>query len=275
MSTVKLPLRRLGGTVLVAGTAVLAACQTTPRAGSDTRVQVTEIPTQREQLRGGYRHLHPALRAGVTRADFEAGRLVQGECAEPDATQPQGRRWVGVTVLLPAGTAIAAQSLIEVDTTGQGGRHRHGRFVGAGPALNGTTGFVPWPGSDRRAAWCRASDAATSGVLRVLVRGAVPTWEHPFAVAELARPDRFSVADFAAGRVAVVRCQLKVVDGGDWHAPDWLARVPPGLNLKIGDVVRLRAGADEGSKDTGPEAQVLARLDGERGPGGNAVVRCH
>ena len=142
---------------------LVSACQTTPRAGSETRAQVTDLPAQREQLRGGYRHLHPALRAGVTRADFEAGRLVQGDCAEPDATQPQGRRWVGVTVLLPAGTAIAAQSVIEVDTTGQGGRHRHGRFVGAGPALNGTTGFVPWPGTDRRAAWCRASDAATGG----------------------------------------------------------------------------------------------------------------
>lgn len=265
------PMRALA---LVAVGLLVGACQSTPGPGSETRAQVTELPAQRGDLRGGHRYLHPALRAGVTRADLEAGRLVRGECAEPDAGRPQGRRWVGVTALLPAGTPVTLRSLIEVDTAGDAGPLRHGRYRGPGPALDATTGFATEPGGERLAVWCRPPGAAAGSALRVLVRGTVPAWEHAFAVAEMQRHDRFSDADFAQGRVAVVRCQLKVVDGGDWHAPDWLARVPPGLALRPGDVVRLRAGAVEGSTDTDPEPQVLARVDGERGPGGNAVVRC-
>lgn len=262
------------GAALVAMAVLVSACQTTPRAGSETRAQVTDLPAQREQLRGGYRHLHPALRDGVTRAELDAGRLVRGECAEPDPTQPQGRRWIGVTVLLPANSQAAPRTLIEVDTRDASGPMRHGRYLGPLPALNATTGFATEPGSDRLAVWCHRPGVAARQVLQVVVRGTVQGWEHAFATAEWLRHDRFSDADFAAGRVAVVRCQLKMADGGNWHTPDWLARVPPGLRVGTGDVVRLRVGAEEGSRDSGPEPQVLARMDGESSPGGNAVVRC-
>lgn len=259
---------------LLALTTLLAACQTTPSPGSETRAQVTERPASRDALRGGYLFLQPALQAGVDRATVEAGRLVRGECAEPDPSAPQGRRWIGVTALLPAGVQAAPRSLIDVDAPGQTGRLRHAVWRAAGPALDARTGFPTDAVGDRLAVWCRAAPDAPASRLRLRVSGPVSAWEHDFAVAERARLARFSDADFAAGRVAVLRCQLKVIDGGDWYQPVWLARVPDGLALRVDDVVRLRAGATEGSKDTGPEPQVIARLDGERAPAGLAVVNC-
>lgn len=259
---------------LAALTTLLAACQTTPSPGSETRAQVTETPRSRDDLRGGYLFLQPALQAGVDRATVEAGRLVRGECAEPEPGASPGRRWIGATVLLPAGVQAAPGSLIDVEVTGQRGRLRHGVWRAAGPALDARTGFPTDATGDRLAVWCRGASDAPAGTLRMRVWGPVPAWEHDFAVAERARLARFSDADFAAGRVAVLRCQLKVIDGGDWHQPEWLARVPEGLALRVGDVVRLRSGATEDSRDTGPEPQVIARLDGVRAPGGLAVVTC-
>ncbi|QIM51276.1 hypothetical protein [Hydrogenophaga crocea] len=256
--------------------ALLAGCETAPRAGADTRAQVVEVLRERQALRDGHPELHPALRAGVTAQEMEAGRLVQGECAEPDATRPLGLRWTGVTALLPAGTAaasLAPGSVIEVRDPrpawpvrpgGPPPAHLHGGFAGSAA---GTADAARTP------TLCHAAGLPGS-VWRVRLRGAVPGWMHPFAQAGLQRLEAFSDDDFRAGRVLRLACQLKVVDGGDWYAPVWIARAPEGLPLRVGDVVRLRAGAEAQSKDAGPAAEVLARDSSASAPGGNAVVRC-
>jgi predicted small secreted protein len=255
---------------------LLTGCETAPRAGTETRAQVVEVLRERQALRDGQPELHPALRAGVTAQAIEAGRLVQGECAEPDATRPQGLRWTRVTALLPVGTtagSLAPGSVIEVREprpawpAGPGDAppaYLHGQFAGSAA---GATDAAPTP------TLCHPAGQAAS-VWRVRLRGAVPGWAHPFAQAGLQRLEAFSDDDVRAGRVVRLTCQLKVADGGDWYAPVWIARAPERLPLRVGDVVRLRAGAEASSKDAGPAAEVLARDSTGNAPGGNAVVRC-
>jgi hypothetical protein len=102
-----------------------------------------------------------------------------------------------------------------------------------------------------------------------------PAWQHDFASAALQRLDALRDEDFAAGRVLRLGCQLKVLDGGDWYVPQWVVVAPAPLRLKVGDVVRLRAGAQMESKDVAPRAEVLARIDHIAAPAGNATVRCN
>lgn len=104
--------------------------------------------------------------------------------------------------------------------------------------------------------------------------GPVPAWAFDFAAAGLRRLDALRDSDLAAGRVLRLGCQLKVLDGGDWYTPTWVATTPEALHLKPGEVVRLRAGAEAGSKDAGPPAEVLGRSSGVATPGGKALVRC-
>jgi hypothetical protein len=250
---------------------LLAGCETAPRAGTETTAQVLDVVSDRHSLRDGHAELHPALRAGVTRADLEAGRLVQGECALPDATQPRGLRWHTLTTLLPAGTPPATTGLLDVRdpqgawpaTGAQPPPRLHGRYVGPAPAA-----------ADPQAPTLCQPPGLPAGQWRIKLRGPLPAWMFDFAQPALQRMAAFSDADFASGRVLRLGCQLKVADGGDWYVPTWIARAPDGLPLQRGDVVRLRAGAEANSKDAGPPAEVLGLQAGTRAPGGNAVVRC-
>jgi hypothetical protein len=78
----------------------------------------------------------------------------------------------------------------------------------------------------------------------------------------------------SAGRIVVAGCQLKVVDGSDWTRPSWIARVPAGPALGVGELVRSRTGAEDGSRAVGSPAEVLERLPAVPQPGGLDVVRC-
>ncbi len=264
------PLARPVFAALLAGL-LLAGCETAPRAGTETTAQVLHVVSERHNLRDGHAELHPALRAGVTRADLEAGRLVHGECAMPDATQPRGLRWHTLTTLLPPGTPTAPGGWVDLrdpqgawPATGPHPPPRlHGRYVGQAPAA-----------ADPQAPTLCHPPGPPAGQWRMKLRGPLPAWMFDFAQPALQRLAAFSDAEFASGRVLRLGCQLKVADGGDWYVPTWIARAPEGLRLKAGDVVRLRAGAEADSKDAGPTAEVLGPQPGVSAPGGNAVVRC-
>lgn len=243
------------------------------------------MPRQRVELDARHAALHAALRAGVTRADFAAGRLVRGQCAERDASKPGGVAWVTATALLPPRASAAPKTLLLVataassesaDVGGADSMRLHGPSVGNVPVLDDSNGIRTDPVIGTSAplrALCRPP-STPAGLVQIEVMGPVRPWEFDFAAAELARHAQFSDAELATGAVVQVSCQLKVLDGGDWYAPVWLGRAPAGLNLAPGDVVALRAGAEENSKDVEPPAQVLARA--ERGADRRQVdlVRC-
>ncbi|HSX95269.1 MAG TPA: hypothetical protein VLG41_20255 [Hydrogenophaga sp.] len=258
--------------------AALAACETAPRAGSQTQAQVLDVVKDRHAVRDGHPELYAALRAGVTRRELDEGRLVEGECGVPDGAQPSGMRWHTMTVLLPPGVRLPSGSVADVRELraawpapdGSVPARLHGVYESTATVLGdaGAAALGPRPGTR-----CQVPDAP-SGRWRVALRGPVPAWAFDFAEAGLRRLDALRDSDLAAGRVLRLGCQLKVLDGGDWYAPVWVATAPDTLRLKPGEVVRLRAGAEAGSKDTGPPAEVLERHSGVAAPGGHALVRC-
>lgn len=250
------PFAPVARTALLGLAAALAACQSAPRVGSETQAQVLEVVRDRHQLRDGHPELYAALRAGVTRRELEDGRVLQGECAMPDPSQPQGLRWHTLTTVAPQDLRLPRGSLIKVENAQGAWPTRtqvppprlHGRFLGSAPAAPSPT-------------MCQ-DDGARSGQWQMALRGPVPAWAFDFAQPALARLDSLSQDEMDAGRVLRVGCQLKVLDGGDWYAPVWIARSAPGLHLQAGEVVSLRTGAAVDSKQTGPLAEVLARAAG-------------
>jgi hypothetical protein len=256
---------------------VLAGCESTPRVGEVVTAQVTAQPRARAELTGGFTPLHAALRAGVVRADAERGRLVLAQCLEPDAGAPDGLRARVATLLLPEGVQAPPGALLDIDTLG--GAHatdsrRHGRFVALAPASSAQAEPAAWRTVFGRARPLCRPPGLPEGRWRVQSTRTVAAWELGFAQAERARHDAFSDADFAAGRVLELRCQLKVLDGSDWTLMTWLARAAEGPPPPVGAVLRLRAGAEEGGDAPGPPAQVLGPAPGVAAPGGQAVVRC-
>lgn len=265
------PLSRVAA---VAALVLLSACETTPSVGATATAQVIAIPRSRADLPGSYGEVHAAVRAGVTRSSAERGRLVLGQCAERDPTAHRGVRWRSVTTVLPEGVAATRGTLVEIDqlvaSPSDEGRH-HGRFVAAGGTLD-PAHAIPSSVSDEPGTVCRPG-GLPGGRMRVRLHSPVPADAYDFGAAELRRQQQFSDAELAAGRVVTLACQLKVVDGSDWYKAGWIARMPEGLDLQVGDAVRVRAGAEDASKDVEPMTQVLA-LDATAAARRNAVVRC-
>lgn len=269
---------------------LLGGCQTTPPPGSDIRAQVFAVPLTRVALDHGAGHgnLHAALRAGATAADAAAKRVVLGSCGLPAPASPGETRLYTVTTVLPAGTQVAPGALLQLQLDGDpfsgprlDGRFPavHGRFVAilpAGTALDENTG-IAWrlrPGdTPTMQVRCRPAGGAP-GLLQAAYFRTVRDDEMHFAAAEAARHAQFSDAELAAGAVVRVGCQLKMADGAQWHTPEFLARAPAGLKPQVGDIVRLRAGVDEGSRLGGPVGQVTAREGAAPTPGGRIIVGC-
>jgi hypothetical protein len=272
---------RVAAAPLALGVAVLAAgCESIPAPGTTITAQVMEAPRTRAELAGGYGHLYPALRAGVTRADAQGGRLVIAQCGEPDTAVRDGVRWHVVTTVLPPALKPTPGLLLDVEvplapdpvTGATSTPRRHGVVVAAAAAPDPAQ-MVPSAVGDSLRPVCQPPGSAT-GRWRVQFSRTVAPWEIDFAVAELARRDRFGDAEIGAGRVVLVGCQLKVIDGADWNRPTWLARAPAGVAPRVGDIVRVRAGASEMGKDVEPLSEVLGPAPGVSAPQGLAVVRC-
>jgi hypothetical protein len=265
----------------VLGVAVLlAGCESIPAPGTTIVAQVMEVPRTRAELAGAYGHLYQALRAGVTRADAQSERLVIAQCGQPDTAARDGMRWHVVTTVLPPTLRPTPGLVLDVEVTlpqdsvagASSAPRRHGAFVAA-VATPDPAQMVRSAIADSLRPLCLPPGSA-SGHWRVQFSRTVAPWEIDFAVAELARRDRVADAEIGAGRVALVGCQLKVIDGGDWNRPTWLARAPEGVALRVGDVVRVHAGASEMGKDVEPLSEVLGPAPGVVAPQGLAVVRC-
>ncbi len=273
---------------------LLAACQTTPPPGDLIVGEVADVPRTRVELTRGATHgdLHPALRAGATPADAAAGRLLLAGCAWPDPAAPGGARLYTVTTLVPAGVdrprGLWLQLGVEdaaFETRPLQGRFPavHGRFIAAAQLetpLDAHTG-VPWrlrpEDPPQFQVHCRPDAAAPTQAAAIGFRRVGET-ELRFAAAEAQRYAQFTDAELAAGAVVRVRCRLRMADGTDWHTPEFVARAPAGLDLAPGDVVRLRAGTEEGALQAGSPGQVIERTrpSSARGPasGPGAGVPC-
>jgi hypothetical protein len=263
----------------------LVGCESTPSIGQVVNAHVLAVPQSRADLKGGFTDLHAALSAGVGRAEADEGRLWRAQCVEPGASAADGLQPRIATLLLPEGTALRAGAVVDIeahprveaaDSRPANDRSRHGRFVAVvaegGRAVEEDAADCP-SSFDCLRPVCQPEGLA-GGHWRVQLFGAVQAWEVDFAQAERARHGAFDDAEIAVGRVVVIACQLKVVDGGDWNRLRWLARVPSGATPGVGDVVQVRVGAREFSRDVGPIAEVLAPTSSAARPPGIGVVRC-
>jgi hypothetical protein len=268
----------------------LSACQTTPSPGSQIRAQVHAVPLTRQALEHGasYSELHAALRAGATAADAKAQRVVLAGCGLPEAGPVGSARLYTVTTVLPADVVLARGAVLQLKVEGEPfsasrleGRFPavHGQFQAVAPAgqpLDGNTGVL-WrlkPG-DTPALQVRCLPVGGEpGLVQAAYFRTVRDDEMHFAAAEAARHALFSDAELANGRVLRVRCRLRMADGAEWHTPEFLARAPGELSLQAGDLVRLRAGVDEGSRQGGPVGQVLAREEAATASARRTSVDC-
>ncbi len=250
--------------------ALLAGCSVGPTSGSVTQAQVISLPALRSSLGGGSRDLHGAVRAGVQRDDVAAGRLVRGDCVEPDPEAYGGRVAFTVTTLLPAGTPWPVNSLVDVvtpagvtpDAVGARPTRQHGQFVNFAPEVAGS-----------EPPRCHPPGAAP-GAMRLAIAVRYQTWQFDFAQAEVRRHDQFSDADFASRSVVELGCRVEAMGDRDFMQQRWFARLPPGMALAAGDTVRLRAGAAEGSKDVAPLAEIIGPAPRPAGLGTTTRVPC-
>ncbi len=282
---------QVAAVMLAAATALLAGCQTTPAPGRELVGDVVAVPRTRAELTQGASHanLHAAVRAGVGPADVAAHRLVLASCALPDPGSSDGARLHTITTLVPAGTRLAPGMRLVLRAPGDpfAGPRIQGRFPAvhaaflearAAEAPLDPSSSVPWrlkPGDPiRQLVRCHpvggAPDQAEASFFRTVGEA-----ELRYAAAEAARVAGFTDAELSAGAAVRVRCALKLADGAEWHTPEFLARSPKGVNLRQGDIVRLRAGADEGSLQTGPLGEVLGRVDIPSAPGAARRSACH
>lgn len=261
-----LPLPALAASAL----ALLSGCQAGPSAGSVTQAQVISLPALRSSLGGGSRDLHAAVRAGVQRDDVAAGRLVRGDCVEPDPEAYGGRVPFTVTTVLPAGTPWPVTSLVDVvtpagvtpDAVGARPTRQHGRFATLASEVAGS-----------EPPRCHPPGAAP-GAMRVAIAVRYQTWQFDFAQAEVQRHDQFSDADFASRAVVELGCRVEAMGDRNFMQQRWFARMPPGMALAAGDTVRLRAGAAEHSKDVAPLAEILGPAPRPAGLGPAMRVPC-
>ncbi len=263
-------LRSSVATILVSCFAALSGCQIVPAPGSTVTAEILSRPAVRDSLGGGYRDLHAAMRAGVSRSDVERGRLVRGDCFEPDPSVQGGRTSLTMTTLLPEGVGLPWPTLVDVttaqdampDAAGVRSLHLHGRYLATVPG--GDSGERPH---------CRPEGAAP-GARRLAIRNVVQPWEHDFAVAEVRRHDQFSDAELAARRVVELGCRVEAFGDDDFMVVRWFARLPAGMSLSTGDVVRARVGAAEDSKDTAPRTQILESVPAPAALGGARRIGC-
>jgi hypothetical protein len=124
-------------------------------------------------------------------------------------------------------------------------QRQHGRYLGP---LADAAGREP--------PRCRPEGSAP-GVMRLNVSMRYSAWQHDFAAAEVARHAQFTDAEFDAREVVELGCRVEALGDADFMRVRWFARRPPGMPLATGDIVRLRAGASEDSKDVTPLAQIL------------------
>lgn len=262
--------------LLAAAAGLLAGCQTTPAPGREVLGEVVSVPRTRAELTQGasYANLHAAVQAGASPADAAAQRLVLASCAMPDSSSPDGARLFTVTTVLPVGTRLATDTRLVLRAPGDpfagpriNGRYPavHAEFAAARAVetpLNPAT-HVPWrlkPGDlQRLLVRCRPLGGPAEQAEAAFFR-TVGEAELRYAAAEAARVAGFSDAELAAGTVVRVRCALRMADGAEWQTPEFVARAPEGLNPRQGDVVRVRAGADEGSLQAGPLSEVVDRV---------------
>ena len=106
-----------------------------------------------------------------------------------------------------------------------------------------------------RCQWSKSGDPVA---VQVLDR--IPSFELDYSKAERARHRLFSDEELQKGQIGIGRCALKDTFGEVYYQPEWIFRVPVGMTIQKGDVVQVKLGEAEGSRQVGQLSEMTRSL---------------
>ena len=234
----------------------LSSCAIMPSRGDRFVMVVTRIPTQRQHLQ-----YHPglslALKSGVTRETVTSGRLVISGCYdEKEIDSPGTGRRHGFS-FIPEGVTVDKGDVIEVAAEEAEGTHfAYARFFGRYIKKYKTneTEYFPYKYSVSGKEF-RCGPVSPDGVMLVEVYSTAKYWDYDLARAEGLRNDQIGDKELEQGRIAIGECSPGV---DSWAI--WKVRIPPGLDVKVGDYLEAIAGSYEASGSLGPISEALQKV---------------
>jgi hypothetical protein len=255
---------------------LLAGCQTTPNQGSIGRVQVLDVPAQRQAL-----HAHQQVREEleVFEAEIRQKQLVHVTCVIPDPGAYNGERQWNRLVILPKRGMVSEGDTINLQVMPDGPLKDQVFVFNARLQDPPAEAFYEYVVNGSKTVFRDLKcDIGADGLpLRVKVLRPIPVFELEYAKAERARHRQFADSDFTAGRVGIGSCSLRDTLGEVYYQPIWLFRIPGGIPVNIGDVVELLLGEAESGPGVGNVSQMVSVLGrGKDFPGdGHAAIYCN
>lgn len=234
--------------------ALLASgCATTPAPGEKIVLTVTEIPHERHQLEHNPA-LSLALKRGVTRADVTSKRLINAGCYE---LRPDGSTYYRqVLSLMPIGVTVKSgdifQSSAEMARIDKWSSLSFGRYVGSSQASDAD--FFPYKYAISNKAY-RCDETLPKDVVAVQAYFAVEAHLFDDALAEAKRNNQITDEELALGRIIIGDCAIGLES---WAV--WKARLPPELEVHVGDYLEAIAGSHEGPGSTGPLSTAIQKV---------------
>lgn len=235
---------------------LLSACETMPSHGDRFVMVVTRIPTQRQQLQN-HPGLSLALKRGVSREDVKSGRLMVSGCSfEKEKDRPFVLIRHGFS-LLPEGVKAERGEVIEItaeEADGTDGPYARffGRYIRKYKVNE--SDFFPYTYSVSGKEF-RCGTVSPNGEMLVEVYSAAKYWDYDLAKAEESRNGQIGVEELRVGRIAIGECSPGV---DSWAI--WKVRLPPHMDIKVGDYIEAIAGADEAPRSLGPISEAIQKV---------------
>jgi len=91
--------------------------------------------------------------------------------------------------------------------------------------------------------------------MRVEVYSTATYWDYDFATAEALRNEQIEDRELEQRRIVIGECSPGV---DSWAI--WKVRLPPGLEVEVGDYLEAVAGSHEASRSLGPLSQALRKV---------------
>jgi len=216
-------------------------------------MMVKNIPITRIQLQEKP-ELSLSLLRGVKRSDVTSGRLVLSHCYIQNETPLRTRRF-GYT-LLPEGTKVMPHEIIEIEAEeAVGGDIPFFRFFGR-YVRGSTSSALDFFYNDTGGNLFRCGPVSPSGGMRVEVISFANYWDYDFAQAEEVRNSKMNDEELRQGRIVVGECSPGI---DSWAV--WKVRLPPNMEVKVGDYIEAIAGSHENSVSEGPVTLAIRKVE--------------
>lgn len=234
----------------------LSGCWKMPSRGDRFVMVVTHIPTQRQDLQN-HPGLSLALKRGVSMEDVNSGRLIISGCSiekGKDGVGGWGRH--GFSLLPNEVSVERGEIIVIVAEEADGTDGEYARFFGryAQKYIAKESDFFPDKHSVSGKAF-RCGNVSASGEMLVEVYSSSKSWDYALAKAEEFRNSQISDKELKLGRIVIGECSPGV---DSWAI--WKVRIPPHLDIMVGDYIEAIAGAVEAPRSFGPISEAIRKV---------------